>query len=203
MEKTYTTQDWIIAYEQKVREILHYQGFTIKPSSSKIFKKLCEMYPHVNPYTFMESVFSPLVWWGFPDKSGGWKKIKYPFPNMLVSKKSAEIYHKYVKDNKPQKLDKQGEILKSVKTSLDKIHKLGIKITNLHELWYLTVDGTISPYIFACIDGSYGWVVLQCNKGETELELLGELDKITKYLGNHVELNLGIAKLLEEYDRNH
>lgn len=198
MEKVYL-EDWITAYQEKVREKINYQGFTIKSSSEKIFEKLLTMYPDVNPYTYMSAIFDPNIWWGTKDKKGEWKKFKYPFPTMLVGKKAENIYNKYVKNHKKEMSSKSDEILDGVKTSLDKLKTLKVNISDKEEIYNLTIDGTISPYLTMSLKSFYTWWVLQNNKGVIDNMWLEELTETHKYLNNHPELKSKIEVISGEY----
>jgi len=203
MEKfNYSIEDWVQAYEEKVQEITKFKGYSIKKSSYQQIERLKNMYPDTSPFTFVEATFPPITIWWLPNKKGsGWRKLPYPYPNMLASKKAEFAYNNYIRQRKKEMGSKSDEILDGVKTSLDKLKVLNVKLTDFSELFYFTVDGTMSPYIFVCIDGAFEWYVLACNKGEIGNEWLDEFSVIRRYVGNRLELNKGIAKLVEEYAR--
>ena len=165
MKKGYSINQWIQSYEESVQAVLKYDGYKIKPNVKFHFERLKTEYPDVNPFTFMEAMFDPNIWWGVSDRKGGWTQLKYPYPNMLTGEKAYNIHKRYVKDRKKEMFSKEQEILASISTSFDKILTLGIQLSDLEELYYLTVDGTLSPYLFLSLERSYGWYVLNCNKG--------------------------------------
>ena len=140
MEKTYTVSDWIQAYEEKVRDVLNYQNYHLKASARKQIERLKNAYPEANPFTFFQAMFDSNNWWGTRNKKGEWKKIKYPFPSMLLGAKADNIYHKYLKQHKKEMGSKQDEILEGVVVSLNKLKVLNVKLDNFSELFYFTID---------------------------------------------------------------
>jgi len=92
------------------------------------------------------------------------------------------------------------EILKEVQTSLDKLKTMEVELSSFLDIYGLTMDGTISPYIVMCLKGFYLWYIRQHNRRTTDGKWLYKAMK-NEYLCNHLELWESITKLLEEYVR--
>lgn len=195
-------KEWKTAYEEKVRQVINYNSFSVSKKSISLFSKLTSLYPEANPFDFMEAVFPPQTVWWTKTKRGKWKKLDFPFPNMLTGTKAENAYQKYMKKYPVRKKSTEEEIIDSIKLGFSRFSSLRIELNDLEGIYYLTVDGTLSPFLFLGISGAFDWYVLQVNSGAIESDFFEELQEKYNFLQENVELKKKIKEIVEEHARN-
>jgi hypothetical protein len=196
---------WIQAYEEKVRDVTGFRWYKTKATARKAFEKVASQFPDTNPYTFMAAVFPPNQDWWIPKKGGpnrGWKKLQYPFPNMLYGEKAKTAYIRYTRRKKKSRQSFQSEVLRDIDISLKQLDKLDVDLDNLSELFWLASDSTISPFLFVSLPEAEGWTILQKAAGNLPEDVVDNVMEYKNKLKGYPEVVYEISQKIGAYERS-
>lgn len=191
--------EWRKAYEQMVQEITGFKYYKTKVSALKAFEKLASNYPEVNPYTFMKAVFPPNQDWYIPKKGGpsrGWRKLQYPYPNMLFGDKAKQAYQKYQRQRKAERNSFEEEVLAEVEQSLKYLKQINVSLHNYEELFWQSHASYITPYLYVSLPNAIAWAMLQSSSGKIDQDIVEEVLDKKDDLQKYTELKFKIRKLI-------
>jgi len=157
---TYTVDDWITAYKDSLAKIGK-KYYRVNASQTKMFKKVLDKYPSIEPKLFMEAIFPPRTeWWMFNKKEGAkWIRLEYPYVTHLLSKKAIDTYNRLLPLLKRTDLSTVEEKLAAKTESAYKhIKKNKIALTNFEELWDGVSLGFIPLEAVVLLPNFYSWV---------------------------------------------
>lgn len=195
-DSKWTYEDWIEAYEDEMRRVLKYTGFSCTPKSAKVFSTLASRYPEVNPYLFM-AANSPerREWW--IKKNDKWVKQKFPFPNQLYGKKCIENYKLFLERGIKIAKPRQEAILEAVKSSQQVLRKCRITENDFQEIWDMYSTDYISPYYVVLIKPMRKWLNIQMRKGEISLNEKKVLDDAEKVIDGYPRLSNKLFEIMK------